>query len=315
MLTRRHIRVKVMQCIYALIQSKNDSLDNQEKFLVASIENMYTLYLLLLSLLVEIHEFEKDQFTKSKKKYLETASDAYPDKEKFIKNKLLHQLASNQLLKDEIAKRKLKNWYLNDKYVKLIHKELIESDAFKKYMLSTESSYEADKAIVLSLFKNIIAPNDKIYDYFEDNQLTWLDDLPLVNTFLLKLLKKAKESAKASYFLPPLLKDKEDMLFAKQLFTKTLLKNEALEKEIEGKTPNWDKDRIADIDAILLKMAICELLNFSSIPERVTINEFLEIAKEYSTPKSSIFINGILDKLVKEYKAENRLNKVGRGLL
>jgi len=304
-----------MQCIYALIQSKNDSLEDQEKFLIESIENMYTLYVLLLSLLVEIHEFENDQFKKSKKKYLETASDAYPDKEKFIKNKLLNQLASNQLLKDELAKRKLKNWYLNDKYVKLLHKELTESEAFNTYMLSTESSYEADKAIVLTLFKNIIAPNEKIYDYFEDNQLTWLDDLPLVNTFILKLLKKAKESAKATYFLPQLLKDKEDMLFAKQLFTKTLLHNAELEKEIEGKTPNWDKDRIADIDAILLKMAICELLNFSSIPEKVTINEFLEIAKEYSTPKSSIFINGILDKLVKEYKAENRLNKVGRGLL
>ena len=315
MLTRRHIRVKVMQCIYALIHSKNDSLDDQEKFLTESIENMYTLYLLLLSLLVEVHEFEKDQHTKSKKKYLETASDAYPDKEKFIRNKLLNQLSSNQLLKDEFAKRKLKNWYLNDKYVKLIHKELAESEAFEKYMLSTESSYEEDKAIVQSLFKNIIAPNEKIYAYFEDDQLTWIDDLPLVNTFLLKLLKKAKEGASSSYFLPELLKDKEDMLFAKQLFTKTLLTNAELEKEIEGKTPNWDKDRIADIDAILLKMAICELLNFSSIPEKVTINEFLEIAKEYSTPKSSIFINGILDKLVKEYRAENRLNKLGRGLL
>ena len=112
-----------------------------------------------------------------------------------------------------------------------------------------------------------------------------------------------------------LLKDEEDLKYAKQLLTKTLLKNVELEKEIEGKTPNWDKDRIADIDSILLKMAICELMNFPSIPEKVTINEFLEIAKEYSTPKSSIFINGILDKLVKEYKKEGRLNKMGRGLL
>lgn len=105
------------------------------------------------------------------------------------------------------------------------------------------------------------------------------------------------------------------MVFANQLLTKTLLKNAALEKEIEGKTPNWDKDRIADIDSILLKMAICELLHFSSIPERVTINEYLEIAKEYSTPKSSIFINGILDKLTREYKTDGKLNKIGRGLL
>jgi N utilization substance protein B len=115
--------------------------------------------------------------------------------------------------------------------------------------------------------------------------------------------------------LPQLVQDEDDLDFAKKLLVKTLLNNEVLVKEIEGKTPNWDKDRIADVDAILLKMAICELLNFPSIPERVTINEYLEIAKEYSTPKSSIFINGILDNLVKDYRAEGKLKKVGRGLL
>ncbi|MDH3795377.1 MAG: transcription antitermination factor NusB, partial [Flavobacteriaceae bacterium] len=123
------------------------------------------------------------------------------------------------------------------------------------------------------------------------------------------------EDHQDTYFVPKILKDKQDMTYAKDLLAKTLLKNEELEKEITGKTPNWDKDRIADIDSILLKMAICEFLYFPSIPERVTINEYLEIAKEYSTPKSSIFINGILDKLVKEYKEDGRLKKVGRGLL
>jgi N utilization substance protein B len=167
----------------------------------------------------------------------------------------------------------------------------------------------------VELFREIIAPNEKIYDYFEDDKLTWVDDIPIVNTYLLKQFKKVKESSVPSYFLPPLFKDEEDMVYANRLLTKTLLNNAKLEQEIEGKTPNWDKDRIADIDAILLKMAICELLNFPSIPERVTINEFLEIAKEYSTPKSSIFINGILDKLVREYKEDGKLKKVGRGLL
>ena len=118
-----------------------------------------------------------------------------------------------------------------------------------------------------------------------------------------------------NFFTPALLKDEQDMVYANELLVKTLLNNEKWEKEIEGKTPNWDKDRIAEIDYILLKMAICELLNFPSIPEKVTINEYLEIAKEYSTPKSSIFINGILDKLVKEYKSNGKLQKIGRGLL
>ena len=315
MLTRRHIRVKVMQCIYALIQSKDDALGKQEKFLEDSIENMYTLYLLLLSLLCEVHGYASRQVTLSSKKYLANASDEVPNKEKFINNKLLLQIASNKLLKEELEHRKLENWYLNEEYVKLIYKEIIDSKAYQTYMQTVTSTYKEDQELIKTLFEEVIAPNEKIYDYFEDDKLTWVDDIPIVNTFILKQLKKVKKDDDASFFLPKLLKDSADMKYAKQLLTKTLLNNSTLEVEIEGKTPNWDKDRIADIDAILLKMAICELLNFPSIPEKVTINEFLEIAKEYSTPKSSIFINGILDKLVKEYQAAGRLNKVGRGLL
>ena len=218
-------------------------------------------------------------------------------------------------LKEELKKRKLKNWYLNDEYVKLLYKEIVDSTFYADYMNSDGSSYDEDKTLIIDLFREIIAPNEKIYDYFEDDKLTWVDDLPIVNTYFLKQLKKVNKDKSPSFFLPSLLKDQEDMVFAKTLLTKTLLNNAQLEKEIEGKTPNWDKDRIADIDSILLKMGICELLNFPSIPEKVTINEFLEIAKEYSTPKSSIFINGILDKLVKEYRADGKLKKLGRGLL
>ena len=315
MLTRRHIRVKVMQCIYALIQSKEDSLEKQNKFLNVSIDNMYSLYLVLLSLLIEVHQHAKQQIQLSSKKYLATDGHDFPFKEKFIANKLLQQLVNNTALKEELETRKLNNWYLNEEYVKLIYKDILESDRYLKYMHTKENSYEKDKELIVGLFKEIIAPNEKIYDYFEDDKLTWVDDIPIVNTYLLKHFKKAKENSNPSFFLPSLLKDTEDMDYAKKLLSKTLLTNGVLEKEIEGKTPNWDKDRIAGIDAILLKMAICELLNFPSIPEKVTINEYLEIAKEYSTPKSSIFINGILDKLVKEYKETGKLNKIGRGLL
>ena len=315
MLTRRHIRVKVMQCIYALIQSKDDSLEKQEKFLENSIENMFTLYLLLLSLLREVQHFAASQVALSSKKYLENASDDFPNKEKFINNKVLLQIANNSLLKEALEQRKLKNWYLNEEYVKLIYKAVLESESYTAYMQNPTSTYDEDKMLIKTIFEEVIAPNEKIYDYFEDDKLTWVDDIPIVNTFILKKLKKVREDEEPKFFLPQLLKDDEDMKYAKQLLTKTLLNTTQLEKEIEGKTPNWDKDRIADIDSILLKMAICELLNFSSIPEKVTINEFLEIAKEYSTPKSSIFINGILDKLVKEYKAEGKLKKMGRGLL
>ncbi len=145
--------------------------------------------------------------------------------------------------------------------------------------------------------------------------MTWVDDLPIVNTAILKFLKKLKESTPQELKLPKLFKSPEDEEFGTDLFRKVYVNDEELSNEMQGKTPNWDKERIAEIDTILIKMALCEFLNFSSIPVKVTINEYLEIAKEYSTPKSSIFINGVLDKLSKEYQEENRLNKIGRGLL
>ncbi len=315
MLTRRQIRVKVMQCIYALVLSKEESLDKQEKFLKVSIENTYVLYLLVMGLFKELYQLATTHVTHSSKSYLSSIDDQYPDREKFLKNSLLLQIVENQMLSAEIKQRKLKNWYLNEEYVKILYKEIADHKIYHDYMLSGKKDYEADKNLIIDLFKEVIAPNEKLYEYFEDDKLTWVDDIPLVNTFVLKMLRKSGEYQPERFFLPRLLKDNEDMTFARELLTKTLLKNAELEKEIEGKTPNWDKDRIADVDAILLKMAICELLYFPSIPERVTINEYLEIAKEYSTPKSSIFINGILDKLVKEYKSEGKLKKTGRGLL
>ncbi|SFW14578.1 transcription antitermination factor NusB [Cellulophaga fucicola] len=315
MLTRRHIRVKVMQCIYALTHSQDDTLEKQVKFLKYSVDSMYTLYLLMLSLLVELQKRAEEQAEIASKSYLGNVSDAYPDRKKFVNNKVLLQIADNKLLLEELSSRKLNNWYLNEEYVKLIYKEVVESEYYTTYMTSNTSSYEEDRDLLANLYKFVIAPNEKIYDYFEDDKLTWIDDIPIINTFVLKLIKKAKPDVVESFFLPELLKEDDDMLYAKQLLTKTLLNDAEYVKEIVGKTPNWDKDRIADIDGILLKMAICELLNFPSIPEKVTINEFLEIAKEYSTPKSSIFINGILDKLVREYKSEGKLKKIGRGLL
>ena len=304
-----------MQCIYALTLSHDESLEKQKKFLRVSIENTYTLYLLVLSLLMELHKMEENFIRLSSKKYLNENVEKYPNKEKFLNNAVLKQIVNNSLLQNELDKKKLNNWDLHQDYVKIVFNEIKKSELFEQYMLNGEHSYEEDKNLIASLFKEVIAPNDRIYEYFEDDKLTWVDDIPLVNTFVLKQLRKVNEEYSQSFFLPKLLKDTDDMVFADQLLTKTLLNNKKFEEEIQIKTPNWDKDRIADIDAILLKMAICELTGFSSIPERVTINEYLEIAKEYSTPKSSIFINGILDKLVKEYRSSGKLKKTGRGLL
>jgi N utilization substance protein B len=182
-------------------------------------------------------------------------------------------------------------------------------------MRNNTNTFEEDKEFIASIYMEVIAPNEKLYEYLEDNKLTWIDDIPLVNTEIIKQLKAIKNGKEDSFRVSRLYKDTEDKEYVSNLFRKTILNEKELAKEFEDKTPNWDMERIAEIDTILLKMAICEFLKFPSIPTKVTINEYLEIAKEYSTPKSSIFINGILDNLVKELEQNKRLLKTGRGLM
>ncbi len=314
MLTRRHIRVKVMQSLYALEQTKSDNLDKEEKFLLFSIDQMYDLFLINLQLLVEIRKHAVDFLEKSQKKYLATSEEKNPN-QKFINNEVLLLLEKNTELKEAMDHKKMNCWDLDDEYVKILWKEISTSELYSDYMDTKMSSFKEDKDFILDVFKEIIAPNDKLYEYIEDKKLTWIDDLPLINTGIIKMLRKVKQTHDEHMSLPRLYKDADDKKFAKDIFRKTALNGVEFAKEIEGKTPNWDKDRIAELDKAVIKMAICEFQRFPSIPVKVTINEYLEIAKEYSTPKSSIFINGILDKISKEYQENGKLNKVGRGLM
>ncbi|WP_248723464.1 transcription antitermination factor NusB [Seonamhaeicola sp. ML3] len=314
MLTRRHIRVKVMQTLYAYKGSESDDFSKDQKFLLFSIGNMYNLYLLLISLLIEVKKRAEKDLEKKKQKFLATAEDKDPNR-KFVNNQLLQLLRDDNGLKNELELNKITHWELDDEYVEVIFKAIISSDLYKDYMKTRVSDFKEDKQFIIDIYKEIIAPNDKLYDYIEDKNLTWLDDLPTVNTTILKLLRKTKSTTGGNHFVPKLYREEEDKEFAIELFKKTLLNRSVLNTEIEKKTKNWDADRIADVDYTLLQMAIGELQNFPSIPVKVTINEYLEIAKEYSTPKSSIFINGILDKLVKEYEQKGSLKKVGRGLM
>ncbi len=314
MLTRRHIRVKVMQSLYSMEQTQSGNLDKEEKFLLFSIDQMYDLFLINLQLLVEIRKHAADFLTKSQKKYLATTEEKNPNT-KFINNELLMLLEKNEQLNTELENKKINCWQLDDEYVAILWKEIKESDLYKDYMHTKQSTFKEDKDFIIDIFKEIVAPNDKLYEYIEDKKLTWIDDLPLVNTSIIKMLRKIKPSYDESMVLPKLYKDIEDKKYARDIFRKTALNGEEYAKEIDGKTPNWDQDRIAELDKAIIKMAICEFVKFPSIPVKVTINEYLEIAKEYSTPKSSIFINGILDKISKEYQENGKLNKVGRGLM
>lgn len=302
-----------MQSLYAFEQTKNDNLNVEEKFLLKSIEGMYDLFLLNLSLFVEIKGFAENFMEKSQKKHLATAHDRNPNR-KFVDNRIVQRIENSDKVNLLLEQRKLNHWKANDEYVAIIWEELKTSELYEKYLETTETSFKEEKDFIIAVFKEIIAPNEKLYEFLEDNKLTWLDDLPIVNTTILKMLQKIKANEEVLE-IPRLFKNIEDKEFATDLFRKTLLNNQDFAKEIVGKTPNWDTERIAEVDTVLLKMAICEFLKFPSIPVKVTINEYLEIAKEYSTPKSSIFINGVLDKISKEYQVDGKLNKMGRGLM
>ncbi|MDY0779905.1 transcription antitermination factor NusB [Tenacibaculum sp. IB213877] len=312
MINRRHIRVKVMQSVYAMQQSHNDDLVKEEKFLKHSIQKMFDLYVINLQLITEMQKLAKKKIELSKKKILATKEDLQPNT-KFIDNRLIKLLVESVSLEGYVELNKLDNWYLDDEYVKILLEDLQQSDLYQSYMNSSEDNFNADKTFVVDFFKEIIAPNEKLADYYEDKMISWVDDIPFVNTWVVKSLNK--QSPKKPFILGSLYKDEEDKEFVSNLFKKTMLHHHKYEDDIKDKTPNWETDRIADIDMILIKMAITEFLHFSSIPSKVTINEYIELAKDYSTEKSGYFINGILDKISKDFSESKKMVKIGRGLI
>nr|WP_315251342.1 transcription antitermination factor NusB [uncultured Flavobacterium sp.] len=303
-----------MQSIYAMHQNGSDNLEKEEKFLMHSIDAIQDLYLIMLSSLIEICKKETVFLHLSSQKHLATKEERNPN-EKFIKNSIFQILAENNSLSIALENRSINNWSLNDDYIILLLNAIKESELYAKYMSTTVNTFEEDKDFIVDIFSEIIVPNEKLYEYLEDDKLTWIDDIPLVNTHIIKQLKAIKQGEDDNFRVPKLYKDNEDKAYVKDLFRKTVLNEPELAKEYVDKTPNWDSERIAEIDTIILKMAICEFLKFPSIPVKVTLNEYLELAKEYSTPKSSIFINGILDNLVKELESKKRIVKIGRGLM
>ncbi|WP_422090656.1 transcription antitermination factor NusB [Tenacibaculum ovolyticum] len=312
MINRRHIRVKVMQSVYAMQQSQSDNIVKEEKFLKNSIQKMFDLYVLNLQLVVEVQKLANKKIALSKKKMLATKEELNPNT-KFIDNKLINLLSESVSLEGYTELNQLNFWELDNEYVNIILDELQKSDLYKNYMNTVEDSYHIDKAFVIDFFREIIAPNEKLADYFEDKMISWVDDIPFVNTWIIKSLNKQKPQN--PFILGSLYKDSEDKQFVSKLFTKTVLHQHKYQDDIIEKTPNWEADRIADIDMIIIKMAITEFLHFPSIPSRVTINEYIELAKDYSTNKSGYFINGVLDKLAKDYLASDKMVKIGRGLL
>ena len=312
MINRRHIRVKVMQSVYAMIKSYDDDVLKEEKFIKYSIKRMFDLYVLLLDLLVEVQKLAEEKQEISKKKYLATEEDLSPNR-KFVENKLIKKIAESSSLTLYKEAQHLDNWSKDDEYIKIIWDLLQNSDIFSEYLISSDDSFNSDKDFVVTFFKEIVAPNVKLAEYFEGENITWVDDIPFVNTWVVRSITKQKS---ASVFkLGSLYKNQDDQDFVTDLFKKVILNHHSFENDIKIHTPNWETDRIADIDMILIKMGVCEFLNFPFIPTKVSINEYIEIAKDYSSDKSGYFVNGVLDKLSREFLKDKKIVKVGRGLL
>ena len=312
MINRRHIRVKVMQSVYAMIKSYDDDVLKEEKFIKYSIKRMFDLYVLLLDLLVEVQKLAEEKQEISKKKYLATEEDLSPNR-KFVENKLIKKIAESSSLTLYKEAQNLDNWSKDDEYIKIIWDLLQNSDLFSDYLNSLEDSFNSDKDFVVAFFKEIVAPNVKLAEYFEGENITWVDDIPFVNTWVVRSLSKQKSSN--AFKLGSLYKNQDDEDFVSDLFKKVILNHHSFENDIKIHTPNWETDRIADMDMILIKMGVCEFLNFPFIPTKVSINEYIEIAKDYSSEKSGYFVNGVLDKLSREFLKDKKIVKVGRGLL
>jgi len=301
-----------MQSIYALLKSKSDDLAKEEKFLKHNIHKTTDLYVLQLLLLEAIRDLALEHLEIKKKKFLATEEDINPNV-KFIDNQVIRAIGNSPEIRDFAKKKKLDQWKDNREYVRILLDDLMESDLYREYMQNPGSTFSEDREFITEVFREIVAPNEKLFDFYESLNLSWVDDYPLVNTMIIKTLKQLKKGD--LFHLRELEVKADDEEFLLDLFRKTVLHQDEFTSEIDAKTPNWDTDRIADMDMILIKMALTEFLYFPSIPTKVTINEYIEIAKDYSTKKSSYFINGVLDKLLKDYNNSGRLKKIGRGLL
>ena len=314
MLNRRYLRIKVMQALYGFFQSDTRDLAKSEKDLFTGIEKIYDLFIYQLAFLIELKHVATVLMEEAKIKHLPTEHDLNPNL-KFIENKFINQLENNIHVQREINNRKI-SWNNEFELVKKVFNTIKTSPEFEKYMNVSDDSFNSHRDFALEMFRESIADFELLNHLYEEKNLHYGDDIYIVNPMIVKMIEGSKESATPDKALMTLYKDKEeDMQFVKDLFRETALRNDEIEKMIGDKTKNWEVERIAMMDVLLMKMAIAEILHFSSIPVKVSLNEFIEISKMYSTPKSKIFINGILDKIVVDLKAGNKLNKMGRGLM
>ena len=307
MINRVLIRLKIVQIIYAYYQNGGKNLDTAEKELFFSLSKAYDLYNYLLLLMVEVTKQANKKLNAAKNKLIPTKEELFPNT-KFVENRFIAQLEVNKQLLDFAGNQK-KTWENEADFVKSLCEQIMESDIYKEYMASETSSYEEDREVWRKIYKKIIFNNAELDQVLEDQSLYWNDDKEIVDTFVLKTIKRFEEKNGAKQELLPEFKDDEDQDFARRLFRRAILNSDYYRHLISENTKNWDLDRVAFMDVIIMQIALAEVLSFPNIPVSVSLNEYVEIAKLYSTPKSGGFINGTLDEIVNQLKKENKLTK------
>ncbi len=307
MINRILIRLKVVQLVYAFYLNGNDNLEKAVKELNFSLSKAYELYNYLLLLMVAVTRYATEKVMKKEKVNLVTHNDE-PINHKFIDNRFILQLEQNTSLKEYVESQHL-DWTANEDYLKYLYELIVESDYYKDYMSSPDSSYQADRELWRKIYKNIIAKDERLDDLLEEKSLYWNDDRTTVDTFVLKSIKRFEEREKSNQELLPDFKDEEDREYAQRLFRNSILKEDEYRSLIMQNVKNWEFDRLAFMDVVIMQVALAELMSFPNIPLSVTINEFVEIAKCYSTPKSGSYVNGIIDVVAKKLQKENKILK------
>lgn len=310
MLNRRFLRIKIMQALYAYFQAPETPIREAEKELLSTFNNINTLYLWLLSLLKEVHVMAENSIEEAKNKKLPKQQDLNPNT-RFIQNSFLKSLSADKIISAILEKKKIR-WGNDDDLVRKIFNDIKKSNAYQSYMQDSTLTIENEKKFVLDLFEEVIEEHEFFHYYFEEKNVHWADDLFVACIGLRKTIDTFDGS---KVQLQDLYKnEEEDIEFSKNLFSLCIQNNSRFQQMISEKTVNWEVERIAQMDVLLMKMALTEVMFFENIPVKVSLNEYIDISKEYSTPKSKVFINGILDKIVIEQKRENKIVKTGRGL-
>lgn len=307
MINRNLIRIRIVQIVYSWYQNTNKDLRNLEKELLFGLQKSYDLYYYLLLLMVEITRVYEARVEAKRNKFLPTEEDLNPNT-RLIENKFINQLSQNKQFKKYLDERPM-SWSEHDVFIKNLLDEILACDVYAEYCAKKKTDYEDDREFWRKTFKQFIYNNEKLDEILEEESIFWNDDVEIVQTFVLKSIKQFSESAGENQPLLPMFKDEEDKQFALKLLHDTVLNETKYRQLIESHSEKWDFDRIAFMDMIVMQVALAEISTFESIPTSVSLNEYIEIAKSYSTAKSGTFVNGILDAIITKLRKENIIFK------